>query len=129
MGSLFFMAVYMRKNPSEYVEVYRKKHPIMGDSVRGDDYGYFEIPYKANTLFVIACSGIDSGWDHVSVSLKNRCPNWPEMVYVKDLFWEPEECTFQFHPPEKDYINTHPYCLHIWKPTTGIIPLPPKGYI
>jgi len=119
----------MRNKPSEFVEKHRKFHPIMGDSSPGDDYGYFEIPHKSNKLFVIACSGVDSGWDHVSVSLDNRCPNWPEMCLIKDLFWEPSECVLQFHPPESDYVNTHPYCLHLWKPISAEIELPPKGFI
>ena len=26
------------------------------------------------------------GWEHVSVSLRNRCPTWDEMCLVKDIF-------------------------------------------
>jgi len=55
------------------------------------------------------------GWEHVSVSLPNRCPNWPEMCFAKSLFWEPEETVVQFHPPESAYISNHPYCLHLWR--------------
>jgi hypothetical protein len=66
------------------------------------------------------------GWDHVSVSFNNRCPTWEEMCQIKDLFFEPDECVMQLHPPKKDYINNHPYCLHLWHPTTQPIPMPPK---
>lgn len=66
------------------------------------------------------------GWEHVSVSTDRRCPNWPEMSFVKDLFWEPEETVVQFHPPQSEYVNHHPYCLHLWRPIDAIIPLPPS---
>lgn len=66
------------------------------------------------------------GWEHVSVSLPNRCPNWPEMSFVKGLFWEPEETVVQFHPPESAYISNHPYCLHLWRDTRGGHALPPS---
>jgi hypothetical protein len=65
-------------------------------------------------------------WEHVSVSCRNRCPNWPEMCFVKDLFWADDEVVMQLHPAKKDYVNQHPYCLHMWKPIAEIIPLPPR---
>jgi hypothetical protein len=65
-------------------------------------------------------------WEHVSVSLKNRCPNWQEMCFVKDLFWNEDEVVMQLHPAKKDYVNHHEYCLHLWRPTKVEIPLPPR---
>jgi hypothetical protein len=75
----------------------------------------------------IISSGVDREhrWEHVSVSLKNRAPNWPEMCFVKDLFWHDDECVVQFHPPKSSYINFHPHCLHLWRPLDGLIPMPP----
>lgn len=74
-------------------------------------------------LFVIASDGM--GWDHVSVTCKDarRCPTWEEMCWVKDLFWDKDEVVIQYHPAEKDYINNHPYCLHLFKPQ-GVFPVP-----
>jgi hypothetical protein len=66
-----------------------------------------------------------AGWEHVSVSTARRCPNWIEMTFVKDLFWEDDETVVQFHPPKSQYVNVHPYCLHLWCPTDGHIRLPP----
>ena len=66
------------------------------------------------------------GWEHVSVSLSNRCPNWPEMCFVKSLFWRGDEAVVQFHPPESDYVNNHPYCLHMWRDTLHEQRLPPS---
>lgn len=95
----------------------------------GDDFGAFYIPGPCGQeLKVIASSGDpDSGidWEHVSVSLQNRCPNWQEMCFIKSLFWDDEECVMQLHPPRSQWINQHPYCLHMWKPKNQTIPMPP----
>ena len=73
-------------------------------------------------LVVIASWGL--GWDHVSISRSNRCPDWSDMCRVKDLFWDAEECVMQLHPPKSQYRNLHPYCLHLWKPQGKEIPMP-----
>ncbi|MES2733589.1 MAG: hypothetical protein V4714_17725 [Bacteroidota bacterium] len=87
-------------------------------------YPMFEIrtPFHKKPLTIIATDGL--GWDHVSVSLPTRCPNWEEMCMVKALFWSDEEAVMQLHPPKSDHVNNHPYCLHLWKPQSDAIPLP-----
>lgn len=87
--------------------------------------GAFFIPSPATgtTLKVIASVG--EGWDHVSVSLPNRCPNWTEMERVKRLFFRDDETAMQLHVPPTDHINNHPFCLHLWRPLVGSIPRPP----
>lgn len=67
-----------------------------------------------------------AGWEHVSVSLPNRCPTWAEMAYVKSVFWDAEDCVVQFHPPESEYVNNHSFCLHLWRKIDGAFPLPPS---
>lgn len=47
------------------------------------------------------------------------------MCFVKDLFWTPEECVVQFHPPESDYVNNHRFVLHMWRHKTAEFPRPP----
>lgn len=69
------------------------------------------------------------GWDHVSVSFPNRCPTWDEMSKAKEIFFKPEECCIEYHPAEEDYVNIHPYCLHIWRPQGTEIPKPPKIFV
>ncbi len=54
-------------------------------------------------------------WDHVSVSFPNRCPTWDEMCEVKKMFFYSEEIAWEYHPAESEYVNMHPYCLHIWR--------------
>lgn len=69
------------------------------------------------------------GWDHVSVSFSNRCPTWEEMCEIKSMFFHPEEVCVQFHPAESEYVNNHPYCLHIWRSQNEKQPTPPKCYV
>lgn len=71
------------------------------------------------------CAG--ERWEHVSVSLPNRCPTWEEMCFVKSLFWDEEDTVVQLHPPRSTWVNNHPYCLHLWASVdAGIVPLPPE---
>ena len=82
---------------------------------------------KLVVLKVIASDG--EGWEHVSVSRPDRVPTWAEMCAVKALFWQPEACVVQYHPPESDYVNCHPYCLHLWRPVGQEIPRPPAWMV
>lgn len=110
----------------EELEKYREKRGPLA-SKKGDEFGAFQIPYQSFTLMVLATNGEDvkPQWEHVSVSLRNRTPNWNEMCFIKDLFWGEDEAVVQYHPPKKAYINNHPHCLHMWKPVGKEIPLPP----
>lgn len=80
------------------------------------------------SIFVFVCS-IGGGWDHVSVSNKKRCPTWQEMCEIKDIFFNKNECCVEYHPAERDYVNIHPNCLHIWKPRNQDFPKPPKIFV
>lgn len=66
------------------------------------------------------------GWEHLSVSTPNKTPTWDQMCRMKDIFWNKDECCVQYHPKEEDYVNNHPYCLHIWRSTEENIPTPPS---
>ena len=65
------------------------------------------------------------GWDHVSMSYKDRVPTWDEMCKLKDLFFLPEETCVEYHPAKSQYVNIHPYCLHIWRRQDDYMPRPP----
>lgn len=84
-------------------------------------------PIDGGALRVIA--SINDGWDHVSVSRSKRCPNWPEMSYVAQEFFLPDEVAMQLHVPAGDHINNHPFCLHWWRPQGVAIPLPPAWMV
>jgi len=97
--------------------------PIASDASCGMN-GAFLIPYDRVTLRVVASDGM--GWEHVSVSLSNRCPTWEEMDCVKNIFWREDETVMQLHVPKSDHINCHKFCLHMWRPKGVEIPRPPQ---
>lgn len=98
-------------------------------SCAGDDYGAFQIDGPCGEpLHMIVGPGDadpDIPWEHVSVSTRRRTPNWKEMCFAKDLFWDDEEVVMQLHPAKSNWINNHPYVLHLWRPVNEKIPLPP----
>ncbi len=112
----------------ERVEAYRVRSVGPWDSLPGDRYGAFQVPGPCGPLLRIIASDADEDieFEHVSVSLKNRTPNWAEMCFVKDLFWSEDEAVMQLHPPKAEYINNHEFCLHLWRPVNAEIPLPPS---
>lgn len=87
---------------------------------------------RGNVQFVIIASeGSDEiPWEHVSARARTskgeRVPDWEEMCWLKSLFWDPEECVVQFHPPESQYVNNHPHVLHLWRCITIPFPQPPS---
>lgn len=119
----------MKPDAWKLVSKYRVREGKLVSTDGDRNNGAFMVPYAPNgrskgiTLGVIASDG--EGWDHVSVSLQARCPSWEEMCFIKDLFFEPHESVMQLHPAKADYVNWHPYCLHLWRPQNRSIPLPP----
>lgn len=114
------------------IDRYRSHAPqvlALYGNVGDDRAGVFFIPHPrtAVTLKVIASSGY--GWDHVSVSLPNRCPNWLEMDAVKRAFFHDHETVMQLHVPSADHVNFHPYCLHLWRPLDHEVPRPPSWMV
>lgn len=91
--------------------------------------GSFSVPSPIDRkpLMIVASSG--NGWDHVSVSRANRCPNWTELEHVRRLFFRDNETVMQLHVPPKDHISLHPNCLHLWRPQQVEIPRPPEWMV
>ena len=96
----------------------------------GDDTcGIFSIPSPIDKAQLKVIAASSDGWDHVSVSRKNRCPNWPEMDRVKRLFFHPKETVVQFHVPDEEHISFHPFTLHLWRSWTQEYHLPPPEWV
>jgi hypothetical protein len=112
----------------KFPEEYRAKHPLNLEHNAGDNFGWFMIPSPIKSQFIAVQADGQTDWEHVSASLKNRCPTWEEMCFVKSLFWEDDEAVIQFHPPKKDYVNLAKTCLHLWK-YKGAFPSPPKWMV
>ena len=100
------------------------------DATYGNN-GAFKISRGRTTILAIASDG--EGWEHVSIRAvtdgKDRTPTWAEMCFIKDLFWEPEDCAIQYHPAQSQYVNTHKHVLHLWRPINQQIPTPNKHLV
>lgn len=95
------------------------------DSPGDSTCGCFLFKHDGYTYNIIASSG--AGWEHVSISSNtDKPPSWEVMCSVKDAFFESEEWVMQFHPARSEYVNNHPYCLHLWRPVDGRFPTPPS---
>lgn len=118
----------MRRRPHRIAERGRVRTGYYASRTADGCTGAFEV----GALCIIASDGTGweedlppPPWEHVSVSLATRCPTWEEMALVKSWFWEPEELVIQLHPRESQYVNQHPYCLHLWRPVGVELPEPP----
>ena len=100
-----------------------KDDPLLGSTDKDGNNGLFLFYFPMYVMRCIASDGC--GWEHVSVSLsEKRCPTWEEMCFVKRTFWDAEDAVMQLHPPDSQYVDFHPYCLHLWRPIHARIPLP-----
>lgn len=122
---------------SSHINQYRNRtHPIYKSDDSLGMTGFFVIPLNGHTFALIIASEGEAvmPWEHVSVRIgdmhknrmRERVPTWAEMCVVKDIFFSPEECVMQLHPPQSQYVNTHPCVLHLWRPLNEDIPQPPK---
>lgn len=123
----------MKKVLPNTIELYRIVIGKFATCPNGKPTGYFfPVPCLATgmpDMKIVANDAshpVAQGWEHVSVSFRDRTPTWAEMSWVKDQFWEEEETVFQLHPPKSQHINNHPYCLHLWRNANAEIALPPS---
>lgn len=63
-------------------------------------------------------------WIHLSMAHPDRMPTWPELVDAKEIFLGREEYAAQVIPPRSQYVNQHPFCLHLFAAADGPWPLP-----
>lgn len=115
----------MRKKLPLTVEMGRDREGIYASTFEEDGVcGRFA--FINNDVLFLVVSSDGGGWEHVSVSLpqRQRSPTWEEMCWIKSLFWRDDETVIQYHPAEDDYVNCHPFCLHLWKPIGVDLPKP-----
>jgi hypothetical protein len=108
-------------------EITRRLSRVVAGFGPDDDGGAGVLRLGGIDLRIICSSG--GGWDHISVSLPDRCPTWDEMSHVKRLFFGPTEWAMELHPAVGENVNNHPYCLHLWRPQDGRLPLPPSWMV
>jgi len=94
---------------------------------KGEDGFAARFPYRDEIFGIIFSWGGD--WEHLSISGGHRCPMWNEMCMFKDMFFNDDEMVMQLHPTKINYVNSHKYCLHLWRPIKEKIPEPPKVFV
>lgn len=62
-------------------------------------------------------------WRHISLAHPNRLPTWDELRSIKEWICGPDGTAYKVLPPESEYVNENPHCLHLWQPL-GHRPLP-----
>ena len=117
-------------------EEYRHTHPIVKFVSNDQDGGFFIIPHydmRGYQFNVLANNGKE--WEHVTVTVSlagsrpTFLPTWNDMCFIKNLFWDEEETAMQLHPPKSEYVNNHPFALHLWGRKQKDIPLPASEMI
>lgn len=55
-------------------------------------------------------------WLHASMAGPGRVPTWQEMADLKAWVVGDEAIAYQVMPPTAEYVNDHPFVLHLWAP-------------
>jgi hypothetical protein len=107
-----------------FLNKYRDREGYYASEDSDGQNGRFLFPWRGRDYCAVCSDGM--GWQHVSISQIGSvlCPRWEIMCEMKDLFFEPEDCVVQFHPPRSDYVNNHESCLHLWQWLGGEFPRP-----
>jgi hypothetical protein len=71
---------------------------------------------RFGTLAVIVTDEIHDGllWRHASCSHPDHLPSWEDLREVKDLFVGRNMKAIQVFPRQAEYVNIHPFVLHLW---------------
>ena len=122
------MIIEDKASPEEQAEKYisHYKLPKGWEFVMGAKDGE---AYSNRTLGlrVIVSSDVEEDgrtWLHVSVSRRNRMPEYKDVFLVKHLFIGDDKKAIQVFPPKDEHINDHPYCLHLFHCVEDSEPLP-----
>lgn len=121
----------MRAVPNEALRFSRDREGAYAPTDADGNQGRFVFLCPGTGRILLVVSSDRRDWAEAGPLLKQptKAPAWPEMAWVKDLFWGPEETVMQLHVPAVDHINYHVGCLHLWKPIGVEIPRPPGATV
>lgn len=64
-------------------------------------------------------------WIHASISRRDRVPSYDDLCMLKNVVFGPNRICAQVFECEKNHVNIHPFCLHLWGPNMeSVWPLP-----
>jgi len=55
-------------------------------------------------------------WKHVSLAIADRTPTWKEMEDTRIWTCGADSIAYQVHPPRREWVNDHPFVLHLFSP-------------
>lgn len=58
---------------------------------------------------------LDDGLWHMSISFPNRLPTYDELKKARYKYLPEVHYAAQIFPPESEFVNVHPYCIHLWE--------------
>lgn len=89
----------------------------------GDGNAY---KHRSGLRVIVTTADFEDGrdWMHVSLSREDRLPSYDDLRHVKSTFVGDNRYAYQVFPPALKHINIHSFCLHLWAPLTGTVPLP-----
>lgn len=74
--------------------------------------------WRAGDLLILATvqPAVDeSEWYHVSYSRQDRIPTHEDTLLVRRTMFKPDALAIAVYPPVDEYVNAHPYTLHLWQ--------------
>lgn len=94
----------------------KNPNPAVWMESRFDEFGVKFVNVLSQRSVVISVSNEADGkvWTHLSVSYPGHLPSWAELRDTKRLFLGPESRALSVIPPDDEYVNIHPYCLHLF---------------
>lgn len=87
--------------------------PIGWDEFKSPS-GFGYIKYGDLKVIISGTEYDGEWWLHLSASRTRSIPSHEDLKEVKDLFIGRENLAVQVFPPKSEFINLHPYVLHLW---------------
>lgn len=81
---------------------------------------YLRIFVKAPHKVLLSDEYYDGAWwTHLSISTQVAIPSWEALREAKDTFIGRDRKAIQVLPPASEYVNFHPFVLHLWSLLSG----------
>lgn len=94
------------------------RRPVPSDWTQVGPDSMFAWSHTSGLRVICSTDTMEDGgtWLHVSVSRSNSLPSWDDLKLVKDAFIGRNHEAVQVLPRDEDFVNLHPFCLHLWSP-------------
>lgn len=83
------------------------------------------VMFRRGLLTVIISDSVENDnkmWRHLSIARPNKYPAYDEIKRIKNIFLGDVKAIMIF-PKDKNFVNIHPYCFHLWSCLNGdVIP-------